>query len=115
MQLNEFDKDMAAAAFAQAGEHEKARDIVGETGTSGQPKAREKARKKPVLSMVIFGALSLSMYAALMVKQELVMDVFTRGGGYTFWPLGTAMVFSFIHGAFASNFLSVLGIEAKKH
>ena len=78
-------------------------------------KAPEVVKKKPVMKMVVFGAISLSMYIVLMTQQELVMDTFTRGGIYTAWPICTALVFSFIHGAFASNFLSVLGIEAKKH
>ena len=115
MQLNEFDKDMAAAAFAQACEHGKARDIITETRQKQQTRARVRGRKKPVLPMIIFGAMSLLLYITLLLKQEWVMDVFTKGGIYTIWPLGTAMAFSFIHGAFASNFLSVLGIEAKKH
>lgn len=114
MQLNEFDKDMTAAAFAQAGEYGKAMEIMDEAGKKQRERGRAKARK-PVLPMIILGALSLSLYVALLAKQEWVMDVFTRGGIYTFWPLATAMGFSFIHGAFASNFLNVLGIEAKKH
>lgn len=72
-------------------------------------------QKKPVAAMLFFGALSLALYVALLANQNLVMDTFTRGGMYTAWPICTALLFSFIHGAFASNFLSVLGIEAKKH
>ena len=73
------------------------------------------AKKKPVIPMIVFGAISGAMYYVVLTNQVLVMDVFTRGGIYTAWPICTALVFSFIHGAFASNFLSVLGIEAKKH
>ncbi|MDD3618014.1 MAG: hypothetical protein RBR09_08760 [Desulfobulbaceae bacterium] len=114
MELNEFDKDMTAAAYAQAGEHEDARTIMAasETKQAVQPRVQ---KKKPVLGMVVFGALSVFLYVGLMMNQGWIMDVFTKGGPYTFWPLGTAMVFSFIHGAFASNFLSVMGIEARKH
>ncbi|HHO48718.1 MAG TPA: hypothetical protein ENN06_09765 [Desulfobacteraceae bacterium] len=114
MELNEFDKDMTAATFAQAGAHEDARSMMADSGTK-QPVRPLAQKKKPVLGMVVFGALSLSLYVGLMVNQGWIMDVFTKGGPYTFWPLGTAMVFSFIHGAFASNILSVMGIEARKH
>lgn len=113
MEVNEFDKDMSAVAFAEAGEHETAKKIMADT--AGQPSVPiQAAKKKPVLSMVVFGALSISMYVALLTHQDWVTDTFTRGGINTMWPVGTAFVFSFIHGAFASNFLSVLGIEARK-
>jgi hypothetical protein len=51
----------------------------------------------------------------LIKNQTWVTETFTKGGIYTAWPICTALAFSFIHGAFASNFLSVLGLEAKKH
>lgn len=114
MELNEFDKDMTAAAFAQAGEHTQARDIMAGTGKKKLTRPGVNT-KKPVLLMTVFGAMSLSLYILMMLNQGWLMDIFTKGGAYTFWPLSTAMFFSFIHGAFASNFLSVLGIEARKH
>jgi hypothetical protein len=49
-----------------------------------------------------------------MSHQALVTDTFTKGGWYAAYPILAAFFFSFIHGAFASNLLSVLGIEAKK-
>lgn len=115
MELNEFDKDMTAVTFAEAGEHETARQAMAESGQGQQESRGHAAKKKPVVPMVLFGAISLSLYSVLLLKQDLIMDIFTRGGIYTAWPICTALVFSFIHGAFASNFLSVLGIEAKKH
>lgn len=114
MEMNNFDKNMSAAAFAEAGEHETAREMLSDPET-GQKKVVHPVKKKPVASMIIFGALSLSLYVGLMMRQDLIMDTFTRGGIYTAWPICTALTFSFIHGAFASNFLSVLGLEAKKH
>jgi hypothetical protein len=114
MEVNEFDRDMTAAAFAEAGEHETAKKILSQ-GERKQPAHLQAPKKKPVLGMVVFGAVSLALYYALLTNQKLVMDVFTRGGVYTAWPILTAFVFSFIHGAFASNLLSVLGLEAKKH
>lgn len=114
MEMNEFDKDMSAVTFAEAGEHDTARQMMADSEQK-QAASVPVSKKKPVLPMVIFGAISLSMYAVLMTNQELVMEIYTKGGIYTAWPICTALVFSFIHGAFASNFLSVLGIEAKKH
>lgn len=71
-------------------------------------------KKKPYLGTVIFGIISLSSYVALFSNQDWVTDNFTRGGYYAAYPIVTAFYFSFIHGAFASNLLSVLGLEAKK-
>jgi hypothetical protein len=112
--ITEFDKNMSAVAFAEAGEFETAKDILQQ-----QPKAiKEKkplgAKDKPYVGMVIFGAVSLSGYIALIANQQWVNETFTLGGWHAVYPVVTALIFSFVHGAFASNLLSVLGIEAKK-
>lgn len=114
MEVNEFDRDMKAATFAEAGEHGTARRILSE-GEEQKPVQEKYKKKKPIGGMILFGAVSLSLYIAMMTHQEWVMETFTKGGIYTVWPICTALAFSFIHGAFASNLLSVLGIEAKKH
>lgn len=72
-------------------------------------------REKPLLQTVVYGTLSLASYIALFMNQELVTDFFTKGGTYAVLPIATAFYFSFLHGAFASNLISVLGLEAKKH
>lgn len=73
-----------------------------------------KRKKLPVMPMLFFGSISATAYFYLMTHQNLVTDTFTRGGWYAAYPILAAFFFSFIHGAFASNLLSVLGIEAKK-
>lgn len=70
--------------------------------------------KRPVGKMVLFGAMSISAYLFLFSNERLVTQTFTMGGWYAAFPVATAFAFSFVHGAFASNLLSVLGIEAKK-
>ncbi len=70
-------------------------------------------KKKPYLQTVLFGILSLASYIALFAHEEWVTDTFTRGGYYVVYPMVTAFWFSFIHGAFGSNLLSTLGLEAK--
>lgn len=114
METNEFERDMKATTFAEAGEHATAREIMSDAGTQ-QKKTVHEPKKNYSLPMVVFGALSIGLYVALFRYQDWVTDVFTKGGVYTSWPILTAFVFSFIHGAFASNLLSFLGIEAKKH
>jgi uncharacterized integral membrane protein len=112
MSLSEFDKNMSAAAFAEAGESETAREILKDTNTRGAAIMQQK--KKPYLGALVFGLISLSLYFLVFSNERLVMHEYTMGGWHTVFPVGTALIFSFIHGAFASNFLSVLGIEAKK-
>jgi len=64
--------------------------------------------------MVLFGALSVASYFLLFSNEQLVTQTYTLGGWYAAFPVLTAFFFSFVHGAFASNLLSVLGLEAKK-
>ncbi len=65
------------------------------------------------IKTLIFGALSGCLYYAVFSHLDWVTTTYTKGGWHTIYPVGTALVFSFIHGAFASNLLSLLGIEAK--
>ncbi len=64
--------------------------------------------------MLLFGALSLAAYGFLFSNETLVTKTFTLGGWHAAFPVMTAFLFSFVHGAFASNLLTVLGLEAKK-
>lgn len=72
------------------------------------------SKKKPVAKTVAYGIVSLALYAAVFMNAGAVMQLFTKGGIYAALPIVTVFVFSFAHGAFASNFWSLLGIEAMK-
>ena len=113
MGQNRFDKHMTAVTFAEAGDHDTARQIMAEADLPEENKAKLN-NKKPVLQAVVFDALSLSAYVLLFMNEDLVTNTFTMGGWHAVFPVGAAFLFSFVHGAFASNFLSVLGLEAKK-
>ena len=112
--ITKFDKNMSAVAFAEAGEFDTAAELL--QGKQEEAVAAENpiAKRKPLGGMVIFGAISLAGYVALMTHQGWVSEEYTMGGWHAAYPVVTALAFSFIHGAFASNMLSVLGIEAKK-
>jgi hypothetical protein len=73
-----------------------------------------KLKKKPVGKMMLFGAVSVSLYAAVLTHQGLITTYFTRGALYATLPIATAFLFSFVHGGFTNYFWSVLGIEARK-
>jgi len=107
--ITEFDRKPGAGADAEETVKMKS---LGSRKTDKQ--AAGAAARKPVLSMVIFGAISLTAYIVLFRNERLITTEFTMGGWHAAYPVLTAFLFSFIHGAFASNLLSVLGLEAKK-
>ncbi len=72
-------------------------------------------KKKPILKMIIFGIVSLASYFVLFNQEGMVTETYTKGGWYAAFPILTAFWFSFVHGTFGSNFLDVLGFEAKKN
>jgi len=67
-------------------------------------------KKKPYVQFVIFGILSATSYVFLFMKQDVVIDYTTRGGIFAALPIAAAFYFSFVHGAFGSNLLSLLGV-----
>ena len=71
-------------------------------------------KKKPYMKAVIFGIFSVASYVFLFSRLEWVTEFYTKGGVYTALPVTTALYFSFLHGAFASNVLDVMGIQAAK-
>ena len=119
-----LEKHMTAVAFAESGEFDTALKILNPSISNeksiekGAVKMNHETVKnktsKYILPALGYGLVSLSLYAALLMNEQQVTDTFTMGGWYAILPVGSAFLFSFIHGAFASNLLSALGIEAKK-
>ncbi len=123
MILEKLETYFSAATYAQCGEFETALGIMNKKTSNRQDikgglKMSQGTVKKTSSAFIIpavgFGALSLTLYALLLTNEGRIMDIFTKGGLYAALPVGTAFLFSFVHGAFASNLLSALGIEAKK-
>ncbi len=75
--------------------------------------ATKESKGKPYGKAVLLGALSLASYIFLFKNEQLVTELYTKGGINTAFPILTVFWFSFVHGAFASNLLTCLGIEAK--
>jgi hypothetical protein len=113
MEMTGFDKNMMAVAFAEAGDHGTAREVMS-SGKKSMATAPAPEKSRPYLKTLFFGCISISAYILLFKNEQLVTDVFTMGGWRWVYPVGAAFFFSFIHGAFASNLLSSLGLEAKK-
>ncbi|MFZ5646235.1 MAG: hypothetical protein ACOY30_01280 [Bacillota bacterium] len=60
---------------------------------------------------VFWGIISLVMYFVVFLNQQAVTDYFTRGGIYAIPVIITALVFSFVHGAFANYFIEAIGFK----
>ncbi|MHB8859562.1 MAG: hypothetical protein ACYC6Z_08820 [Thermoleophilia bacterium] len=73
------------------------------------------AKKKPYVRMIALGILSALSYYLLLTNQNLVTEYFIKGGIYSALPILTALYFSFVHGTFASDLLSIAGLSAKGH
>jgi hypothetical protein len=71
-------------------------------------------KKKPYLLTALLGIISLGSYFMVFSNQEPITEYTTRGALYAALPIAAAFYFSFVHGAFSSNVLSIFGIEAKK-
>lgn len=63
---------------------------------------------------LLFGLLSITLYAAVFSHGTAVAHFFARGAWYAILPILTVFLFSFVHGAFASHVWTLLGIEARK-
>jgi hypothetical protein len=72
------------------------------------------SRSKLIGRTVGLGLASAALYAAVFTHSGTVMKYFTKGGIFAALPIITVFAVSFVHGAFASNLWSVLGIQATK-
>ena len=75
---------------------------------------RAARRKKLISKTIVLGGLSLAMYGVFFMNSALLMSYFTRGFYYAALPILTVFAFSFVHGSFASNVWTLLGIEASQ-
>lgn len=113
MEMTRFDKNTAAVAFAEAGEHTTAAAMLDGDTAAQKTKAPGPAAR-PYGKALVLGGISLCAYLLLFHNERWVMEHFTRGGIYTLLPVLTAFFFSFVHGPFGNSLLSSLGLEAKR-
>jgi predicted phage tail protein len=131
--ISKFDRTMSAITFAEAGERERALDILYdgpeqvmdkriESGLTKREKTRADLRKRKVMNRnpkktslwrktFVYGLLSVGLYTVTFTQADLVMKYFTRGAWYAALPIATVFIFSFAHGAFANYLWSALGID----
>jgi len=82
----------------------------------GKPMTREtrQQRKTEVNKTIGYGLITAALYGGVFWNADTVMSYFTKGGFYAALPVATVFIFSFAHGAFASNLWSLMGIKPMK-
>jgi hypothetical protein len=88
--------------------------ISGYQGDQVMAQEPQAGRSKFMAKTVALGLGAAALYAAVFLNTGTVMKYFTRGGWYAALPVATVFLVSFVHGAFASNLWSLLGVEATK-
>ena len=114
MFIQRFNRMMSIVVFAEAGDFNTVHQLMEETVPLPKEHPKSKTRLRHIYGMILFGALSLACYLTLFKHQNWVNTNFSKGGVYAFYPMATAFLFSFIHGAFASHLISVFGLNPKK-
>ncbi|MFI5332207.1 MAG: hypothetical protein ACHQ2F_14390 [Desulfobaccales bacterium] len=88
--------------------------ISGYGGEEVMAQEQEVSRRKLVGKTIALGLGSVAIYAAVFWNSGAVMQYFTKGGLFAALPIATVFLVSFVHGSFAHNLWSCLGIEATK-
>jgi peptidoglycan/LPS O-acetylase OafA/YrhL len=73
--------------------------------------ANHKRRAKVLRRALLWGAISLSIYLAVFLNQDLVTRYFTKGGVFALVIILTALTVSLIHGSFANYTIEISGIR----
>ena len=76
--------------------------------------AHEMTKKQAVVRMIGFGAASAAVFGAIFQFANPITEMFSRGGFYAAMPIATVFLVSYVHGSFASNMWTALGINAKQ-
>jgi hypothetical protein len=76
--------------------------------------AQELTRKQALARMIGFGAASAAIYGAIFHFANPFTELCSRGGFYAAMPIAAVFLVSYVHGGFASNLWSALGINAKR-
>ena len=108
MKVTEVDRDMAAITFAEVGEHATAKEMEG-----CRENKRNRCNRTTGIKVLLLGAISIILYAAVFTHQGLITDFCTRGQWYAAFPIIIVLVISLIHGPFCNYSLDLLGVKAK--
>lgn len=76
--------------------------------------AQETTKKQACMKMIGFGAASAALFGTIFHFANPITELFSRGGMYAALPIATVFAVSYVHGGFAANLWSALGIEARR-
>jgi len=76
--------------------------------------AHEMTKKQAVVRVIGFGAASAAVFGTIFQFANPITEMFSRGGFYAAMPIATVFLVSYVHGSFASNLWTALGINAKQ-
>lgn len=114
---NKLETIPAAVAFAERGDDKTAKELLAETSQGTRPPTQRKdnpQRRTAAKRAALFGAMSLGLYGVLFAYADTIMHYFTMGGVYAALPIAAAFLFSYVHGTFAGELWTALGITASK-
>jgi len=74
--------------------------------------ATSQSNKKPIGRTILFGALTAAFYTGFFTYGDNIAAHFAQGSFWAAGPIATVFAVSYLHGEFASNLWSVLGIAA---
>lgn len=67
---------------------------------------------KRIARILSWGIISLLMYLAVFLNQEIITKYFTQGGFFAIVIVFTALAFAFVYGTFANYVLESLNFKA---
>ena len=67
----------------------------------------------PIGRLLLYGGVSLSLYALIYLYEQEIMHWSTKGGWYFIIPVMLAFLFSFLHGGLTRYFWEVMGVRAR--
>lgn len=73
--------------------------------------ANHKRRTKALKRAAFWGAISLAIYLAVFLNQDVVTRYFTKGGVFALVIIVTALGVSLVHASFASYTIDLSGIK----
>jgi hypothetical protein len=71
------------------------------------------ATQKPIGRVLVYGGLSLTLYALIYFYEQEILHWSTRGGWYFIVPVMLAFLFSFFHGGLTRYLWEALGVRAR--
>jgi len=74
-------------------------------------KIKTQNKPNPLRNVILWGIASLTLYLLVFTNQDTVMDYFSRGGFFAIAVIVTALIFSFVHGAFSNYLIETMGFK----